>query len=109
VPIYITSYYPSIAKDVEQDPAQAVNAKTPIWRNIRIEDVTATDCPEVGRIIGLPEAPVQDLVLKNIHISAKNGLRVGHAKNVSFDDCDLKVQNGPKLTGFDADVTGLDK
>jgi polygalacturonase len=109
VPIYITSYYPSIPKDVETDAAQAVGATTPIWRNIHIEDVTITDSPEAGRIIGLPEMPIENLTFKNVKITTAKGLRVVRAKGVEFIDSTLRVQSGPPLILHEAQVKGLEK
>jgi polygalacturonase len=106
VPIYITSYYPSIPKDVEKDAAQPGGPKTPIWRNIRISNVTVTDSPEAGRIIGLPEMPVTNLVLTNVRISAKKGLRIVHAKGVKFERCDVTASQGPALITSDAEISG---
>jgi polygalacturonase len=107
VPIYITSYYPSIPKDVEKDPAQPVTDTTPIWRNIHIEDVTITDSPEAGRIIGLPEMPIENLTLKNVKIATTKGLRVVQAKGVEFIDSTLQVKSGPKLLQHEAQIKGL--
>jgi polygalacturonase len=106
VPIYITSYYPSIPKDVEKDAAQPVGPKTPIWRNIRISNVTVADSPEAGRIIGLPEMPVSNLVLSNVRISAKKGLRIVHAKGVKFEGCEVTASQGPALITHDAEIAG---
>jgi polygalacturonase len=106
VPIYITSYYPSIPKDVDDEPAQPVGPRTPIWRNIRITNVTVTDSPEAGRIIGLPEMPVSDLVLANVRISSKKGLRVVHAKGVRLEGCDITASQDPALITHDAEVVG---
>ena len=109
VPIFITSYYPSIPNEVENDAAQPVNDQTPIWRNIRIEDVTATGGPEVGRIIGVAEMPVQDLVLNDVKITAKKGLKIVNAKGVKFVDSEFEVESGEKIVLFNADVTGIEK
>lgn len=108
VPIYITSYYPSIPADVETDRAQPVSATTPIWRNIRITDVTATHCPEAGRIFGLPEMPVSDVLFTNVHLSAAKGLRVVRAQNLKFDRSTVTAEKGPALILHDAEVSGID-
>jgi polygalacturonase len=105
VPIYITSYYPSIPKNVEDDPAQPVATTTPIWRNIRISNVTVTDSPEAGRIIGLPEMPITNLVMSNVRISAEKGLRIVHAKDVRLEACDIAARRGQALITQDAQVT----
>jgi polygalacturonase len=106
VAIYITSYYPSIPKDVETDAAQAVAPSTPIWRDIRISNVTITDSAEVARVIGLPEMPVSNLVLTNVRSSANKGMRIVHARGVRLEGCDTVVRQGQALVTHDAEVQG---
>lgn len=107
VPIFITSYYPKAPDDPAQDPAQPVNSLTPIWRSIRISNVTSTNSPTAGQIIGLPEMPVSDIVLTNVKIAADKGLQVINAKGVKFVNSQITPKTGPPLLAQVADVTGL--
>jgi polygalacturonase len=108
VPIYITSYYPSLPKEVEKDPPQPVGPTTPIWRSIRISDVTVTDCPEAGRIVGLPEMPVSGVVLADVRIESSKGLRIVNARKVEFAKSSIAAGSGPALILHGAEVSGLD-
>jgi polygalacturonase len=98
-PIYISSYYPEsgIPKTAAGDPAQPLNATTPIWRNIRIRNVTSTGSPIAGRIIGLAEMPISDVELDNVSITATKGMDVWNAQNIHFVDSTITAQNGPAL------------
>jgi len=107
VPIYITSYYPRAPENLADDPAQPVTATTPIWRDIRINNVTITNSPEAGRIIGLPAMPVQDITLTNVHISAEKGLQAYYAKDIRFVDSSLTIHKGEPLITHEATITGL--
>ena len=107
VPIYITSYYPSIPKEVESDLARPVTPTTPVWRDIRISHLTAKDCAEAGRIIGLPESPVTGVTLAEVRIAADQGLRIVHAKAVRFATSRIVSKKGQPLITHDADVAGL--
>ncbi len=107
VPIYITSYYSGVPGDIDSDSAQPVSATTPIWRNIRITDVTAAQCPEAGRVLGLPEMPISDLIFTNVHLSGGRGLRIVRAKHVEFVKSSIKPEQGPALVLHDAEVSGL--
>lgn len=107
-PILITSYYPKIPQAPGQDPAQAVDRLTPIWRHIRINDVTAEGADVAGQIIGLPEMPVSDVTLTNVHVAARKGMQIVHAKDIRFVRSQIKCQSGPPVTQEDATVTGLD-
>ena len=110
VPIFITSYYPNskTPKQPDKDPPQAVAATTPIWRNIRIINLQATDCPEAGRIFGLPEMPVSNVTLENVQISAKSGMQIFNAKQIQFKGSSIKAQEGPAVVIGNAEVIGLD-
>ena len=57
--ITITCYYPKIPKE---DTAQPMTAETPIFRNLRLKNITATSRRSAGVIVGLPESPVSGVV-----------------------------------------------
>ena len=109
VPIFITSYYPNntTPKEPDKDPPQEVNKTTPIWRNIRISNLSVSDCPEGGRIFGLPEMPVQDVVFRNVKISAEKPLVIANAKGVRFEDSQVTAKKPPAVILRNAEVTGL--
>ena len=109
VPIFITSYYPNntTPKEPDKDAPQPVTATTPLWRNIHIRNLTATDCPEAGRIFGLPESPIQDLVLENVRITAKKGMSICNAKGVELRDTTVTAASGPAWIVRNAQVSGL--
>ena len=77
-PILISEYYPKVLPP-EGDSAQAVGRLTPFFHNITISNLTAQDSKTAGVIVGLPESPVKDVTLENIHISAGTGMTVGYA------------------------------
>ena len=97
VPIYISSYYPRVPDDPATDPAQPVAATTPIWRHIRIQDLTVTDSPEAGRIIGLAEAPVEDIEFINVRIAAAKGMQVVHTRGIRFIRSDVLIRKAPSI------------
>jgi polygalacturonase len=110
-PIYITSYYPesTAPKSAAADPAKPVDAMTPIWRNIRIRNLTATKSPYAGRIIGLAEMPISNLEFDNVNISAEKGMDVWNVKGLRFVNCKITVAKGNMLdVQQSSGVTGLD-
>ena len=82
-PVQITEYYPRIP---EADTAHKMDAHTPRFHDISLENISATGARD-SVIIGLPESPIQRLTLTNVTISAARGMRVRNAdivmKNVS--------------------------
>jgi len=76
-PIEITEYYTGMVKD---DPGQPVTEHTPKFHDITIENVTATGGKRAATIMGLPESPIKDLILKNVTIAAATGMVVQNAQ-----------------------------
>lgn len=110
VPIYITSYYPErgIPKVITGDTGQPVNATTPIWRNIRITNVTAEGGTTAGRMVGVPEMPISDVVLTNVKISAGKPFQIWNAKGVRFVSSQVTVPKGNAIDAQQAEVVGVD-
>jgi polygalacturonase len=110
-PVYITSYYPEhgIPRAAADDPAQPVNETTPIWRDIHIRNMTSTDSPTAGRIIGLAEMPVSDVQFDHVTIDAQKGLDLWNVKSIHFVDSKITTAAGPALDlQRAADVAGID-
>jgi polygalacturonase len=107
-PIFISSYYPKEPKNPTDDSPRAIGPLTPIWRNIKIENATITDAKESVIIWGVPELPISDITLKNVKVSAENGMRVFNAKNIRFAESEIEVKSGPKLTTYQAQVEGVE-
>ncbi len=94
--ILISEYYPKVMPEGEV-PAEAVQRLTPHFHNIRIENVRSTHSDWAGVIVGLPESPVVDIVLKNVSIEAKKGMQVGYA-DVEMEHVDITSTDGKPLT-----------
>jgi polygalacturonase len=105
----IACYYQdsSQAKFPKDDPAQPVTDTTPMFRNIRITNLTATSTRNAGVIVGLPESLVSNVVLENVHITAQTGLTIANAKGVQLKNVTVSVKEGPPFTIENAQVEGL--
>ena len=77
--LIISEYYPKVLPP-EGDGPQPVTRLTPHFHDITLENVTAVDSANAGAIVGLPEAPVLAVTLRNVKISAQHGLNVGYAE-----------------------------
>ncbi len=49
-----------------------------------------------GAIVGLPEAPVTDIVLKNVNLSGDKGLTIGYA-NVTGQNVKVQAAQGDAI------------
>jgi len=100
-PILITEYYPHIP---DSDKKQPMAEHTPRFKNIFITNVTATGAARAMQIAGLPESPVQDLILDNVTISAEKGAKISNA-NLTMKNVVVKVAAPPDfLYGDNATV-----
>jgi polygalacturonase len=95
-PIIISEYYPKVMPPADE-AAQPVGRLTPHFHDIVLENVTATGAEVAAAIVGLPESPVKNVVLKNVKISAETGMTVGYA-DVTLEGLDIKVSKGEAVT-----------
>jgi polygalacturonase len=94
--ILITEYYPHPAPQGEVT-SEPVTRLTPKFHNFSIENVTAKNSGSAGYIVGLPESPVLDLTMKNVHLEGKTGLSIAYA-TVTLDDVTVKPETGEAIT-----------
>jgi polygalacturonase len=109
-PIYIIDYYPerNAPKDPSTEQPEPITDRTPFNQNIIIRNVTATNCLTAGTIRGLPEAPITNVTLSNVNISAKAGMKIYYARKIRFAGSKIAAESGRPLMTFDAEVTGLE-
>jgi polygalacturonase len=112
--ITFTCYYANnSAGDAKQSSGAQTNSapsageKIPIYRDIRVSNLTATCRKSGGVIIGLPESCISNVVFENVHISAPKGFEIRNAKGIQFKNSSVTVQQGPAFTGENAEVEGL--
>lgn len=97
--ISISCNYENLSSDAAGPmPARPVTDTTPIWRNVTIRNVTATDCRKMaGLISGLPEMPAENILLDHVTIDAPKGLFIQYARNVRLVDVDITTAKGPAV------------
>ncbi len=94
--ILISAYYPKVLPEGEV-AAAPVTRLTPFFHDISIENVNSVKSGVAGVIVGLPESPVKNVVLKNINIAAEKGMTIAYA-NVSATNLHLVIAKGKPLT-----------
>lgn len=60
--------------------------KAPIFRNIVFRSITVESAKQSVAIEGLPEAPVSNLLMKDVFIRAKQGMSLGHVENLQLEN-----------------------
>jgi len=105
-----TVYQGTSASDKKAGDAQTNSpdgGNLPVYRNIRIKNLTAT-CPKAaGLILGLPESCVSNVLLDNVSITAAAPFAITHAKGVRLKNVVVTVPNGVPFKLDDAEVSGL--
>ncbi|MFS2725741.1 glycoside hydrolase family 28 protein [Bacteroides thetaiotaomicron] len=75
-----------------QMPAEAKSERTPIFRNVHISGMTVTGVKTPIKIVGLEEAPISDIVLRDIHIQ-------GARQKCIFEDCERITMDNVIING----------
>lgn len=103
--LIVSEFYPKV---LPPDPnlSQPVSRLTPHFHDITIENLKATGIRLAGVIVGLPEAPIKGVVLRNIQIAAGKGLTIGDA-DVSTDRVRIEPTAGEAITRLDRAVVTL--
>lgn len=105
--ITINSDYEGTTIDttVHLHPPSGPLATRPRWRGIVFRNVTATGgTGSIGVIVGLPEAPVEDVVFDHVSVQAPEGLKLAFVRRLVFHDVHLDVAHGPPVAEL-ADVS----
>jgi hypothetical protein len=93
--LIISEYYPRVLPP-DGETARPVTRLTPHFHDITLEDVTATGSASAGAIVGLPEAPISSVVLRNVKIGAQRGLTIGYAE-VSGEGVTIEAAEGQAI------------
>jgi polygalacturonase len=67
----------------------------PVFRNIYIRDVTCESAGVAVAIRGLPEQPIEHVVLEDLHLNAVGGIRCQDADDLTFNDISGIVEEEP--------------
>jgi polygalacturonase len=94
--ILVSEYYPKVFPEGEVTAAP-VGRLTPLFHDITIENVKATGSKTAGVIVGLPEAPVKNIALRNVDIQAQTGMRIAYA-HVVADRLNVTAAEGQSIT-----------
>jgi polygalacturonase len=94
--ILISEYYPKVLPEGEVAPAP-ITRLTPFFHDITIENVKSVNSATAGVIVGLPEAPVKNIVLNNVNITAQKGMTIAYA-NVTGSNVHVEAATGQAMT-----------
>jgi len=96
VSVLISEYYPKALPEGEV-AAEPIQRLTPFFHDITIENLKSARSAWAGVIIGLPESPVKNVVMKNVNIVAKKGMTIAYA-TVTGTNVNLVTAEGQGIT-----------
>jgi polygalacturonase len=99
--INVTNYY-------TKAPEEPVSARTPVFRNIAVSNMTIHQAGVVATIEGLPEMPVDGLQISNVTASGKTGLKAYNTRALELHNVQVNVESGPAFLVRDSRDLELD-
>jgi polygalacturonase len=94
--------------DAAETNLPPVTEATPQFRDIHIENVVCRGAQKAIVLQGLPEMPIQNITLKNVSITAQNGVFVTDAEGIKFENVQVENQSGPQLNQLRVKNSSLD-
>ncbi len=94
--------------DATQTNVPALTEATPQFRDIHIENLVCRGAQKAIVLQGLPEMPIQNITLKNVSITAQNGVFVTDAAGIKFENVQVENKSGPPLTQVRVQNSSLD-
>ncbi len=92
---------------VDPRTTQPVNEGTPVFRNIHLGNITASDVKRAALIEGLPEMPIRGLEINNFEVAgAGAGITCSNVDGMTFDNVVLNPAKGPSM--IVSEVRGLE-
>jgi polygalacturonase len=83
------TYVDNNRPDFKGDPT-----KIPSIRNILIDHVEIEGSKNAGRIIGLPDSPITNITLRNVHLSAETDFVIKDASDPVFENVTRDIKPG---------------
>jgi len=73
-------------------PAEPFSERTPQFRDIHIDHITATDASRCCVIEGLEECPIRNVTLDHLDLSGTNGVTCSFARDITFKNVRIAAQ-----------------
>jgi polygalacturonase len=74
---------------------------TPVFKDVRIENFTCSSSPQALEVLGLRESSVENVVLKDVTITSRQGAKLEFVKGFSRENVKITVASGEVWTMSD--------
>jgi polygalacturonase len=85
-------------------PVEPFSERTPQFRDIHIDHIIASNSWKCCTIEGLEECPIQNVTLNHLDLSGTNGVTCSYAKDITFKNVRIAVQNSPFMEDHSQDI-----
>ncbi|SOD94777.1 glycoside hydrolase family 28 protein [Spirosoma fluviale] len=82
-------YFVKFATDGVRDERPVVNEGTPVFRNMRFENVVCTGAKKGIFVRGLPEMAIQQIAMANMVLETEKGVELVDASGIQLDNINL--------------------
>jgi polygalacturonase len=89
-------------------PEEPLSERTPMFREIHIDHVTASNARMCCAIEGLEECPIRNVTLSDLDLSGTNGITCSYARDITFKYVRISVQNSPFKEDHSQDIRRTD-
>jgi polygalacturonase len=76
-------------------PVEPLSERTPLFRDIHIDHVTAVNASRCCVIEGLEELPIQNVTLSDLDLSGTNGVTCSYAKDITLRNVRIAAEKNP--------------
>jgi len=95
--------------NVGEVAAMPVGEGTPQFRDIFIENVTCRGAQRAVQLQGLPEMPISGIHLRNVSITAEQGLVCQDARDITLSGVEIRNQKGPVASFVGSKGVAIDR
>ncbi len=77
-----------------------VDETTPAFRDIHIKDVVCTNSNRALYFNGIPEMPIKNVTLENVHLTSKKGAEFLYSEDITLKNVVIKNKEGKDLATY---------
>ena len=89
------------------NPNNGYPTDVPSVNGMTVDQLTVTGAKNAGRLVGLATAPIQNLTLSHLNITAQTGLVLQNATGVTMSNYTITPASGPPVLAQNAQGTGF--
>ncbi|RYF72938.1 MAG: glycoside hydrolase family 28 protein, partial [Cytophagaceae bacterium] len=94
-------YFVKFATDGERDVRPVLNEGTPIFRNMKFENIVCNGATKGVFIRGLPEMPVSNIVMSGLVLKTEKGIELTDAQGITLTNVQLITEQTKPVIALD--------